>query len=527
MAKSKLVPEMEELRLNPLFWTRRPSLTVRILLVNILALALLAGSLIYLDSYRKQLLSERFASARSEAQIMAEALHGVSARRRDALMAQLGKEQRVRIRLFDPDGALIADSFMLTDKPAFRLIDPATEPWYQHSARSIDRGMDFMLGADPVAPHKEPDNASEQDWPEISRARSLMQTQVVQRYAPDRTPMINTAAPIGLEGAILLTTRNAIDITQNVREARQTLVIILAVALFISIQLSLFLARTIVQPLRAMVRAAVRVRLGRDRGVEVPRLPERRDEIGMLARAISDMAAALRNRIDEVERFAADVAHEIKNPLASLRSALETLSQVEDPALRNQLAAIAVHDLQRIDRLITEIADASRIEAELSRATYEPVDCARLITNAIGTREDRQENEGRHIVLLRKGHGGAIVMGVAARLERIIENLLDNAVSFSPPGGTITVELETGEGRIHLRVCDEGPGIAENEREIVFERFHSVRPEGEGFGNHSGLGLAIARSIAKAHDGTLQTRGRPDGKEGACLELELPRISNS
>lgn len=516
-------PELEEYRLNPLFWTRRTSLTARILVVNILALAMLAGSLVYLDSYRKQLLAERFAFARSEAQIMAEALHGTSIPRRDALMAQLGMEQRMRIRLYDPSGALVADSFALAPAPSFRLIDPATEPWYQDAARLIDRGMDFILGTKPVAPYEEPVSDNMAAWPEARLAAQRMQTTVVQRYAPDRTPVINAAAPTGLDGAILLTTRNAIDITHNVREARQTLAIIIAMALLVSIQLSLFLARTIVRPLRALARAAVRVRLGRDREVVVPRLPERRDEIGLLARAISDMTAALRSRIDEVEHFAADVAHEIKNPLASLRSALESLGHVEDRALRHQLAAIAVHDLQRIDRLITEIADASRIEAELSRATYEIVDLSRLISNAIGARTSRQETDSPRIILNnRTGHAAFLVMGVPARLERIIENLLDNAASFSAPEDTITVDLEGKDTSMIMRICDEGPGIPEAEREKVFERFHSVRPEGEGFGNHSGLGLAIARTIAQAHDGTLRAISRPDGKTGACLELKLP-----
>ncbi|MDD3799916.1 MAG: HAMP domain-containing sensor histidine kinase, partial [Novosphingobium sp.] len=288
------------------------------------------------------------------------------------------------------------------------------------------------------------------------------------------------------------------------------------------IQLSLFLARTIVQPLRALVRAAVRVRLGRDREVEVPRLPERRDEIGMLARAISDMTGALRQRIDAVEHFAADVAHEIKNPLASLRSALDSLGKVDDPGLLRQLTAIAMHDVRRIDRLVTEIADASRIDAELSRTTFEPLDIERLIANAIAAREDRGENAGRVIRLERRGTGRAEVLGAPARIERVIENLLDNAVSFSPSGGAIDVIVTTTQERVWVMVCDEGPGIPESEREKIFERFHSVRPESEDFGQHSGLGLAIARTIAEAHDGTLAATDRLDGTPGACLVLDLP-----
>lgn len=507
-----------------LFWTRRASLTARILAVNIIALGLMAGSLFYIDSYRKQLLDERFKLARSEAQIIAEGLLVIPSRdRRNALLAQVGTEQKLRLRLYNPQGKLVADSFALAP-PSFRLIDPATEPWYQDAARLLDRWMDALLGTPEIPAYREPaDIASNADaWPELHRARSTMQYQIALRYAPDRTPMISAAVPVGKDGAMLLTTRNAIDITENVRAARQTLAIIVALAFAVSIQLSLFLARTIVQPLRALVRAAVRVRLGRAREVEVPRLPERRDEIGMLARALSDMTAALRQRIDAVEHFAADVAHEIKNPLASLRSALDSLHRVQDAGLRAQLTAIALHDVHRIDRLVTEIADASRVDAELSRAVFEPIDLERLIGNTLAARNDRGENGGHTIRFERRGGTRAVVLGVPMRLERAIVNLLDNAVSFSPPDGGIDVILATTQERVQVIVCDRGPGIPESEREKVFERFHSVRPETEDFGQHSGLGLAIARTIAEAHEGTLSATARPDGAGGACLVLNLP-----
>jgi two-component system sensor histidine kinase ChvG len=516
-------PRGPEHRPQKLFWTRRASLTARILAVNIIALGLLAGSLFYLDSYRKQLLAERFKLARSEAQITAEALLITSSSRKErALLVQVGKEQKLRLRLYDPQGKLIADSFELAE-PSFRLIDPAQEPWYQEAARILDRGMDALLGAPRIPDYHEPVETDAEAWPELHLARAEMRSHIMLRYAPDRTPVISAAVPVGKDGTMLLTTRNALDITQSIRDARQTLAIIVALALAVSIQLSLFLARTIVQPLRALVRAAVRVRLGRDREVEVPRLPERRDEIGLLARAISDMTGALRQRIDAVEHFAADVAHEIKNPLASLRSALDSLGRVNDPDLRRQLTAIALHDVKRIDRLVTEIADASRVDAELSRAIFEPVDLERLIAAAIGAREDRGENAGHAIRMERRGPGRAEVLGVPARLERVIDNLLDNAVSFSPPGGSIEVIVTTTtQGRIWVMVCDHGPGIPESERETIFERFHSVRPETEDFGQHSGLGLAIARTIAEAHDGTLSATDRLDGRPGACLVLDLP-----
>jgi two-component system sensor histidine kinase ChvG len=204
-----------------------------------------------------------------------------------------------------------------------------------------------------------------------------------------------------------------------------------------------------------------------------------------------------------------------------LRSALESLARVEDPALRGQLTEIASHDVRRIDRLVSEISEASRIDAELSRATFEAIDLAALINNVVRAREDRGLNAGRTIEVRREA-GSALVLGVPIRIERIVDNLLDNAVTFSPDAGRIEVTVQRDGERVSASFCDEGPGIPEEEREKVFTRFHSVRPEAEGFGDHSGLGLAIARTIAEAHDGSLRVADRPGGQQGACLVLELP-----
>ena len=506
-------------RLDKLRWSRRLSLTSRILFVNVLPLVLLGGGVLYLDSYRKQLLDERFKLALVEAQITAEALAGATVQRQEALLIQIGKEQRLRLRVYGPDGKLESDSFALAP-PSFDLPEPSEVDQREFALR-MDRWFDRIVGAPALPDYIEPGSDDADAWPELVRAREESLTQIVLRDAPDGTHVINAAAPVGLDGDTLLLTRNPVDITESVREARTSVALIVLLFLAVSTMLSFFLAQTIVRPLRELVQAAVRVRQGRDRAVEVPRLPERRDEIGMLARAISDMTSALRHRIDAVESFAADVAHEIKNPLASLRSATESLAKVEDPGLRAQLLHIAVHDVRRIDRLVTEISDASRIDAEMSRAEFERVDLEVLVANIVASRDERGENDGRKVEMS-TAVGPFAVMGVGMRLERVIENLLDNAVSFSPPGGLIEVSLSRINGTIDLSVMDEGPGIAEEKREKVFHRFHSDRPEEEDFGNHSGLGLAIGRTIAEAHDGTLHAEARRDGRQGACLVLTLP-----
>lgn len=505
---------------------RRLSLTPRLLIINLLPLLLLGGGVFYLDSYRKQLLNERYKLARVEAQITAEALAGASRERQEALLIQIGKEQKMRLRMYDAEGKLWADSFAL-DGPSFAFDTPGDETWQENLARWMDRAVDAIVGAEPIPDYVEPASTDADAWPELRRAREENLTQIQLRDASDGTPVINTATPVGLRGAALLTTRNAVDITQEVREARGTLITAVLLALLMSTLLSLYMARTIVTPLRMLASATNRVRQGRERQVAVPRLPGRRDEIGQLARAIADMTDTLRQRIDAVEHFAADVAHEIKNPLASLRSALESLGSVEDRELRAQLTAIAAHDVRRIDRLVSEISEASRIDAELSRATFEQIDLVELAQNIIGRRELRDENGGRPIAFAHPARGGAPVMGVPVRLERVIDNLLDNAVSFSPPGAPIELTIDRADGHVTLTVCDRGPGIAEDAREKVFRRFHSDRPEGEGFGQHSGLGLAIARTIAEAHGGTLVAEPRADGASGACLALTLPEAKSA
>lgn len=515
---------MAEVRPRPT-WKRRTSLTVRILAVNIIALGLMAGSLFYLDSYRKQLFEERFKLARAEAEIAAAGLAAATPEQRAHLMVRVGQSQKLRLRLYHANGTRALDSFALA-APSYTLVDPATEGWYEWGGRQIDNAMGLILDSPTPQPYREPRDDRASAWPELGLAQREQRTEVLARAAEDDTPMINAAAPIGESGELLLVTRNARDLTQSVRDARGTLAIVLAVTLIISIQLSLFLARTIVQPLRALVRAAVRVRLGRDRAVEVPRLPERGDEIGLLARALSDMSAALRRRIDAVESFAADVAHEIKNPLASLRSAVESLEKIKDDKLRTELTRIAAHDVQRIDRLVTEIAEASRIDAELSRTQFVPVDLHALAQALMHSRDQRGENRNATLRLATHGTGPWEVAGDEAQLARIIENLLDNAVSFSPSNGEVRVLFERDDDRIVLSVIDEGPGIPMEARSKVFDRFHSLRPAEEDFGNHSGLGLAIARTIAEAHDGTLIATDRPDSQPGACLVLGLPGLSD-
>jgi two-component system sensor histidine kinase ChvG len=321
---------------------------------------------------------------------------------------------------------------------------------------------------------------------------------------------------------VLLVTDNDRAFTRTVRSQRATLGAILAAVIAMSVLLSIFLARTIVRPLRRLALAAHRVRLGRSREVRVPRLPSRTDEIGLLARAVSDMSQSLRQRIDNIEAFAADVTHELKNPLASLRSAVDGLDRVDDPELRARLTAIAREDVGRLDRLINDISEAARTDAELARATFEPVDLGPLIEQLAASWETRREKGDARIAFARPRKESAVVMGKADRLARAINAIIDNAVSFSPPGGLVEIAATHVGEQILVRIDDEGPGVPPEAREAIFNRFHSVRPEGENFGRHSGLGLAIAEAIVKGHDGEIDVQDRDDAPSGARFTIRLP-----
>ena len=499
-------------------WSGQISLTRRILAVNILALLMLAGGFFYLDSYRSRIVDSRVAQTAREARLIGEAISSVDPTQRNPLVLRLAADTGSRIRLFDDGGTTIVDSRTLGLRN-FVLQDPDKEDRDQVVARFLDAAIDVVVMAPRPPLYRERNEG--QRWPDVAAAQVRRQVETTVWRAPDRTPVITAAAPLRA-GGVVMTTVNARDITRTVRIERFRLSMVLLVVSIVSILLSLFLARTIVRPLRRLARAAVRVRLGRAREVVVPRLPSRRDELGMLARALSDMSLALRARIDATEAFAADVTHEMKNPLASLRSAVEGLSRVKDPALQAQLLAIVRDDVHRLDRLLSDISEASRLDAQLSRAKFEPVDIAAMIAGLVAQRDARGVERDIRLRFDHDPDDRTTVLGEGARLERVFENLIDNALSFSPDAGLIAISAIPERECLVIRVEDEGPGVPEEAREDVFKRFHSVRPDSETFGRHSGLGLAIARTIVDAHQGAILVESREDRLCGARFVVRLP-----
>ena len=506
-------------RYSPRPWTARWTLTWRILAVNIFAVLILALGVIYLDAFRNKLSNERVQRTEREAEISAIIARSVPPEQRAQALAAIGESTRSRIRLYGPDGELVADSWAATG-PTYRLRDPATESWMKDAARALDRGFNALVGAQYPPDFAEPARDTIAAWPEAQQAQRESQVTSMLRTAPDLTPVLSAAAPV--DGGALLVTSNERSLIRSMRSQRAALGVAMAAAILVSVLLSLFLARTIVRPLRRIALAAHRVRLGRAREVRVPRLPSRRDEIGLLARSIADMSQSLRHRIDNIEAFAADVTHELKNPLASLRSAIDGLENVKDEKLRKRLTEVARDDVVRLDRLINDIGEAARTDAELARASFEPVDLGPLIEQLVKAWDARREKGDARIAYARPRKDSAVVMGDHGRLARAIDNLIDNAVSFSPPGGLVEIAATRLGDTVRIRIDDEGPGVPPEAREAIFNRFHSIRPDTENFGRHSGLGLAIAKAIVDGHDGEISVYDRDDAPSGARFIISLP-----
>ena len=496
------------------------SLRARIFAVNIVAVIVLAIMLLYLDTVRSRLLDERSAELARQAVTVAGFAADLPADRLIAGIEHRSFTRGTRLRLYAGNGALRADNWRAPGGRRFVADDPAQDTWRRRSARFIDRALETIVRFRPLPEYREARSDTAGQWEEIADASREGEAATRLHRADDGNFVITAAAPVGGGRGSVHLTDSAADLTRILRAERLTSFWLLLGVTALTLFLSFYLARTIVRPLRMLAIAAHRVRLGRSREVVVPRLPERRDEIGALARALSDMSIALRHRIDATEAFAADVAHELKNPLASLRSAVDTLESVDQPALRERLMVVIRDDVARLDRLITDISDASRLDAELSRSRFEPVDAGALAAGLVGAYRVAGLPPGLSIEYLPPAAGAAKVQGDPARLAQVLRNLIDNAISFSPENGMVVVSAEAGPRRVRLRVEDEGPGVPAENRGDVFKRFYSQRPEAEDFGRHSGLGLSIAGAIVEAHGGTIRYDERPQG--GAAFTVELP-----
>jgi two-component system sensor histidine kinase ChvG len=529
------------------------SITRRIVLLNLAGLVALVSGILYLSEYRAGLIDARVQSLLIQGEIIAGAiaasatadahtvtidperllqLHAgesygpgeevfsplefpINPERVAPLLRRLVTPTNTRARIYDRDGTLLMDSRTLYSRGEILRFDlpPPTEPrpnWFRRQwnkiMKQVNRG-DLPLYRD-LGP------ANGKGYAEVASALAGQNASVV-RASETGEVIVSVAVPVQrfrvVLGSLLLSTQGG-EIEAAVEAERLVIVRVFAVAAAVMVLLSLLMARSIGGPVRRLAQAAEHVH-GRTRSrVEIPNLTERSDEIGHLSGALREMTNALYARIEAIESFAADVAHELKNPLTSLRSAVETLPLTKTDESRQRLLNVIKHDVRRLDRLISDISDASRLDAELQRQEATPVDLGKLLTAVVSIANDVPHDDGVRITLALTRAPAApadyLVCGFDSRLSQVFDNLLDNARSFSPPGGTVRVVCRRLKDQVEVIVDDEGPGIRPEALNRVFERFYTDRPEA-GFGQNSGLGLSISRQIVEAHGGRIWADNRP------------------
>ncbi len=506
-------------------------ITRRILAINVFALVFLVGGLLFLGQHQRTLIetelaalelqAETFAAAVAEVAVTAdqyaseELIPEVAAR----IVRRLVENTEARARLFKLDGEMVADSRTL-GTPGSRVsieeLPPNVEPRgiLNRALELYHRTLSRLFGLEAMDPYRESPAPRAEDYNEVVTALGG-DTERAVRTAPDEGLILSVAVPVQrykkVLGALMLS-KESWDIDAAMYRVRLDILKMFGAALAVTVLLSIYLAGTIAQPLRQLAAAARRVRGGAHERHAIPEFRGRDDEISELAASLKEMTEALWQRMDAIEHFAADVAHEIKNPLTSIQSAVETLNRISDPAQRDKLMAIIADDIRRLDRLISDISAASRLDAELSRATPEPVRLDSLLKTLVEVNQLTRTAAAPRLALDMAPDVPLVVRGMEGRLAQIFRNLIANAVSFSPPGGVITLGAHAADGAVTVTVEDQGPGIPEGKEKAIFDRFYSERPEGEKFGIHSGLGLSISRQIVAAHGGTIRAENRRDAQ---------------
>jgi two-component system sensor histidine kinase ChvG len=452
---------------------------------------------------------------------------GINPERAAPILRRLISPTRTRARIYDRDGALVIDSRHLYARGqilGFDLPPPAaTDPSLMDR---VWQTINLWLQRSDLPLYKELGSANGKSYSEVESALEGTAKNIV-RVTERGELIVSVAVPIQRYGTVygsLLLSTEAGDIDAIVHAERLAIVRVFVVAASVTVLLSILLAGTIAAPLRRLADAADRVRHGGMKSrPEIPDYSHRGDEIGHLSQAVRDMTAALYNRIEAIESFAADVAHELKNPLTSLRSAVETLPLARTDEAKARLAAIIQHDVRRLDRLISDISNASRLDAELARQDAAPVNIRQVLETVVAMMRDTTPAGGPKFQLdiQRAEAEEYFVLGHDIRLGQVFNNLIDNARSFCRKDGSVRVRLKPMKGGgVEVSVEDEGPGIRADQFERIFERFYTDRPDQESFGQNSGLGLSISKQIVEAHRGTIvaENRTRPASVPGESPE---------
>ena len=518
-------------------------LTLRIWVIVIFPIALFYIGLVQIDQYRRTVIDSHLDALYRQGDTLArsigdtDAQHSEQARRRLSELTAERATQLIasipdsRIRIFQPDGGMIGDSALAElHSPSRITLNPRPQSAGETLLDLLRAGAaamaDLLSPGDDYPAYREGPDLRADDYPAVEQALSGEAASLVMRDRRGRL-ILGVAVPIRhlrvVRGALLVTASGEV-VEDDIRSVQFAFFMVFAGTLLVTVGLGYYLARSIIDPVTRLARAADAVRLSKGSTLSLPKMMGRRDEIGDLARDLAAMTDELQQRMQATASFAADVAHEIKNPLTSLRSAVETITRLDDEKQQRKLLEVILDDVQRLDRLITDISAASRLDADLKASEFTAVDLADLV-RSFGEVRGHGSRERGPALEVAVPDGPVPVHAIPDRLVQVLDNLYANAASFSPEGGTITVSLSAGDGRAVLTMDDEGVGIPEDKTDAVFSRFYSERPSSEEFGRHSGLGLSISRSIAEAHGGTLTASNRKATETrpgGARLTMELP-----
>jgi len=523
------------------------SLTIRILSVNIIAIMILGLGVLYLGQYTDSLIEGELKSMRAEARFMSGALSEGAVRpvfqispipfedpmeieavkpdlaRR--MVRRLGESGTSRIKLFSVDGSILADTRELLGPGGLIQVENL-DP--QKNALSVsalfDQSATRFLDLIPMQTHlgKFPaDNLNDVFAFPDSKAAMVGAISATAWKDKDGNIILTAAAPIQKIKQVLgvaLLVRDGTELEDKIAEIRVDVFRVFLGSLGITVMLSIYLSGLIGRPLKKLALAAEDVRVGKGRDIDIPDMSDRGDEIGELSLVLRDMTQALRDRMDTIERFAADVSHEIKNPLTSLRSAVETAARVKDDESRKKLMDIIHHDVQRLDRLISDISSASRLDAELSREEMSNVKLSSLLyrlRDAYKKPLERADGnthteDNQKVQVSISDHLNINVRGNEDRLAQVFGNLIGNALSFSPDDGVVLISIQNQGSNVIVCVEDDGPGIPDNKISAIFERFYTERPDHEDYGAHSGLGLSISKQIVDAHGGDIWAENKLD-----------------
>jgi len=535
------------------------SLTNRILRVNLISLLFLVLGVIYLDQYREDLIKAELDTLSSEVRLLSATFSEGSIRRindnnpedNEAIISELAKRlinrlsqsSKSHIRIFDTNLQIIGDTRSLDQKNNIIIKEELKTPKINIDSEEIINKFfsniikHFPMKYDlPLYSKLMEQNENAHQFPDI---HSALNGEVSFRAWRDGEGelVLTAAAPIEKDNKIygtVLIKRDGANITEAIIRMQRDILKVFAGAVTVTILLSLYLAAIIGHPLRRLAISAENVSNSKSRKIEIDDLSERNDEIGALSTSLRDMTRALWNRMDSIEQFSADVSHELKNPLSSLKSAVETMEKINKKEQKEQLMNIIHHDIERLDRLITDISKASRLDAELSRDVMNKFNPCNLISELINAYKKPLErinstetsNENNIKLIIDSKSRNTEIIGNEIRISQIFENLISNALSFTPENEVVIIRINSTEKDIIITIEDNGIGIPPENLETIFKRFYSLRPTHEKYGSHSGLGLSICRQIINTHNGKIYADNIIDYKnniKGAKFTVILPR----